>query len=219
MKTYYYLYKITNTINNKIYIGVHRTDNLNDGYPGSGTDLKRAMKEYGKQFFTKEILKFFDNEQELLEAEKEMVNEEFVNREDTYNLTLGGTSTHHLNKNVGKEYFDLRSKNGKKHNFMTNGLSYKFINKFGKDNPWHGIQTKSNFAKDSELQKIATEKARSPECIEKRKRIFKEIKHQVGTKNSQYGTMWITNEIESKKINVGDSVPVGWRKGRKMPIK
>lgn len=219
MKTYYYLYKITNTINNKIYIGVHRTANLDDGYMGSGTALKRAMKEYGKEFFTKEIIKFVDNEQELLEAEKEIVNEDFVNREDTYNLTLGGVSFYDLVKHGGKEYFDLRSKNGKKHNFMTNGLSYKFINKFGKDNPWYGIQTKSNFAKDPELQKIATELARSPECLEKKKRIYKEIKHQVGEKNSQYGTMWITNERENKKIKCNDIIPAGWRKGRKMSIK
>lgn len=219
MKIYYYLYKITNTIDNKIYIGVHRTTNLDDGYPGSGTALKSAMKEYGKQFFTKEIIKFFDNEQELLEAEKEMVNEEFVNREDTYNLTLGGLSFHHLNKTMGEEYFDIRSKNGQKHNFMTNGLSHKFINKFGKDNPFYGVQTKSNFAKDSNLQKMATDKARSAECIEKKKRIFKEINHQVGERNSQFGTMWITNEKENKKIKCNSIIPTGWRKGRKMVIK
>jgi len=37
-----------------------------------------------------------------------------------------------------------------------------------------------------------------------------------GDKNSQFGTRWITNEIESKKILKGDSIPEGWRLGRKI---
>ena len=38
---YFYLYKVTNMINGKIYIGVHSTDNLNDSYMGSGVALHR----------------------------------------------------------------------------------------------------------------------------------------------------------------------------------
>lgn len=40
--------------------------------------------------------------------------------------------------------------------------------------------------------------------------------HQTGEGNSQYGTMWITNEIDSVKINKDSAIPLGWRKGRKM---
>jgi hypothetical protein len=42
-------------------------------------------------------------------------------------------------------------------------------------------------------QPIAIQFARTPEAIEKKKKKLKEIKHQQGEKNSQYGTMWITN--------------------------
>ena len=48
---------------------------------------------------------------------------------------------------------------------------------------------------------------------------FKNIKHQQGKNNSQYGTCWITNEKESKKIFKGDLIPDGWRLGRKIKIK
>ena len=46
---YYYLYKITNLINNKFYIGVHETDNINDGYMGSGRAIRAAIEKYGKE--------------------------------------------------------------------------------------------------------------------------------------------------------------------------
>jgi hypothetical protein len=53
---FYYIYKITNLVNKKIYIGVHQTKNLNDEYFGSGMLLNRAIKKYGKEFFSREII-------------------------------------------------------------------------------------------------------------------------------------------------------------------
>ena len=86
----YYLYKTTNIINNKIYIGVHQTENIEDGYMGSGKHLKRALKKYGLQSFVKEILRFFETKEEMYITEAEIVNEEFVKRKDTYNIKYGG---------------------------------------------------------------------------------------------------------------------------------
>lgn len=52
----YYIYRITNNINGKTYIGQHKYKKLNDYYMGSGKILKQAYKKYGKKNFTKEIL-------------------------------------------------------------------------------------------------------------------------------------------------------------------
>ena len=88
MSTYNYLYQITNTINNKIYIGIHKTDNLNDGYMGSGVYLKNAQNKHGIENFTKEILFYFDTYKEAQEKEREIVNEDFLQRNDVYNFDI-----------------------------------------------------------------------------------------------------------------------------------
>lgn len=89
-RQYNYFYKITNNINQHFYYGVHCTDDLNDGYMGSGTRLKYAYKKYGMENFSKEILKFFDTIKEAYEYEAEMVTEELVHNPNCYNIQCGG---------------------------------------------------------------------------------------------------------------------------------
>lgn len=86
----HYLYKITNRINDKEYIGVHTTKNLSDGYMGSGSALKDSYQKYGKENFTKEIIEFFDDRESLLKAEAKIVNKEWVQDSTNYNLIQGG---------------------------------------------------------------------------------------------------------------------------------
>jgi hypothetical protein len=88
---FYYVYQITNKINGKIYVGVHATDDLNDGYMGSGLLIKQAIAKYGVENFVKMILFEGSSYRELLDKEAEIVTTEFVNRDDTYNLREGGT--------------------------------------------------------------------------------------------------------------------------------
>ena len=62
----------------------------------------------------------------------------------------------------------------------------------------------------------AVEASKSPDAIRKKKETLAKIKHQQGTKNSQYGTMWITDGTKkgSYKIKRGDKIPSGYRPGR-----
>lgn len=86
----YTIYKTTNNLDGMFYIGKHQTSNPNDSYFGSGIRLRRAIKKYGKQNFSKEVLFIFDNEDDMNQKEIELVNEELIQDPKTYNIHLGG---------------------------------------------------------------------------------------------------------------------------------
>ena len=86
----YVVYKTKNLKDNREYIGVHSTEDVNDNYLGSGTHLKLAIAFYGLDSFSKEILYTFNTKKEAYDKEAELVNEEYVNRKDTYNMKIGG---------------------------------------------------------------------------------------------------------------------------------
>lgn len=87
---HYYLYEIRNNLNGKIYVGVHKTANLDDGYMGSGTVIKSAIKKHGVDNFAKVILETFVSSEEMYARELEIVTDEFISRCDVYNLRRGG---------------------------------------------------------------------------------------------------------------------------------
>lgn len=87
---YYTVYQITNIVNNKIYIGVHKTKNPNDEYMGSGKAIKNAIEKYGKENFIKTVLHIFMNKEDAFKKEHEIVTQDFINSGNTYNAKLGG---------------------------------------------------------------------------------------------------------------------------------
>ena len=103
----YIVYCTTNLVNNKIYIGVHKTQDSKqfDGYIGCGvkttmsstymnpkTAFQYAVKKYGVKNFKRVILYTFENPEQAYAKEKEIVNEDFIKQESNYNMILGGGS-------------------------------------------------------------------------------------------------------------------------------
>ena len=101
----YIVYKTTNLINSYIYIGVHKTEDATvfDYYIGNGvyinkpntyekskTKFQQAVKEFGINNFKRETLAIFDTPEEAYELEEQLVNENFLQRSDVYNMILGG---------------------------------------------------------------------------------------------------------------------------------
>lgn len=83
----YYVYKITNLLNNRYYIGIHKTDNFSDNYMGSGKLIKLAIEKYGQENFIKEKLFEYETIEEALLKERELID---TTDPKTYNLHFGG---------------------------------------------------------------------------------------------------------------------------------
>jgi group I intron endonuclease len=87
---HYIVYETINKINGKKYVGCHATNDIDDGYIGSGNLLKEAIKKYGIENFERRILHHACTPEEMFNVESSIVTEEFVARDDTYNLVPGG---------------------------------------------------------------------------------------------------------------------------------
>ena len=214
---FYLIYKITNIINGKYYIGAHTTLNKNDKYMGSGVYIKRAIRKYGKHNFTKEIIAECQSSSEMYELEKQLVTTvntynimpggkggwEFVNTNKLSGTAKGVLTQTHLRQNQ-----DWRKKWKEKHHtgihahlktvnaeqfrargIQANNTTYKRYGKYPFQGKTHTDETKAVISKKlSVIQK--------------------------GTNNSQYGTMWITDGIKNKKILKSEIIPDNWYKGR-----
>ena len=84
----YIIYKTTNTLNGKYYIGV--SNGRDPKYLGSGRVLKDAIKEYGREHFVRETLEVFETEEEAYKREAVIVNETVVADRNSYNIGKGG---------------------------------------------------------------------------------------------------------------------------------
>lgn len=93
-KRHHYVYQTKNLVNGKTYIGVHSTNFLNDGYIGSGSILKEAIKKYGRENFLCVPLCFFNTAEDAYEEERYLVDEDWVKSDDNYNIVLGGNLAH-----------------------------------------------------------------------------------------------------------------------------
>ena len=209
---FYTIYKITNNLNSKIYIGKHQTKDLNDGYMGSGKHLKRAIIKYGIENFKKEILFQFDNESDMNAKEAELVTGEFSLREDTYNLCVGGQGGFsYINRSP--EIKKLAGKNAiaKQRLFLIKTYGVDHLSKTESGRKIISDRNKTLHADGVFKPPTFLGKSHS---IESKKRMSDSAK--IRMTNSQYGTMWITNGQENKKIKKDvDVIPEGWYKGRK----
>lgn len=211
--TYHFLYKTTNLINNKYYYGVHSTKNLRDGYLGSGKYLKRSINKYGSENFSIEFIEFFDNREQLLEKEKEIVNEKILLDENCMNLRVGGFggfSSKEQRENAKKSLIKqnwLKENNPEWYEKKCEKLKKSLLEQYQK-----GLRKKDYFY-DWNNKKHKEES--------KKKIGLKNSILQEGNKNSQFETCWIINEKENRCIKI----PIteleqycnkGWKKGRKM---
>ena len=216
-KKHYLVYKTTNLVNGKIYIGKHETDNLDDGYLGSGILIQRAIKKYGEENFKREILFECSTREEMDAKEAELVNEEFLKRKDVYNIKLGGQggwdyvvenrlNTNPKSNSIGAQAYVNRLRTDK--NFRNEVIAR-----------WLSIVKK---ARMEHPEKFRTNGFQGKHHTEETKTKMREkAKLRIGDKNGSFGTVWIYNESlernkKVKKDKVDFFLNLGWKVGRRM---
>lgn len=203
---FYAIYKITNLLDGKIYIGSHKTKKLDDNYMGSGKYLKAAQKKYGMENFKKEILFVFDNPEDMYAKEAELVNVEFLITENTYNLKVGGFGGWDY---INGDETSRIEKNRKARKSATNTM----IQKYGKDfsckiGKMGGLASSSKSSRDKARQTMIERLG-----ISHVNEVLARATQKAKEKNASL--MWITDEFKDKKIPKLELIPFGWRRGRK----
>jgi hypothetical protein len=208
---YHFLYKTINIVTSKYYIGVHTTDALDDGYLGSGVVIKRSIQKYGVDKHERQVIQFFETREACLLAEKECITEGMIADLMCMNLRQGGR---------GGFTSDQQRQNNVKSQVAQQVLKET-------DPEWQARKVLS--CSTSQLALYASNSRpitatphvlgeyKHTEEVKRRISLAATGKH-VGTANSQFGTMWITNGLSNKKINKADSLPLGFRKGRVLKI-
>jgi group I intron endonuclease len=221
------IYKTTNLINGKIYIGQDTKNNPN--YLGSGVHILRAIKKHGKKNFKKEIIDICYSLEELNEREKYWI--QLLNSRDLnvgYNLTFGGqvkpwSGMKHKPETIAK----IRNKAlNRKHSETTiKKLSGKNNHFYGKT---HSDETKKKISESNKGRKVWNTGCQLSE--ETKKKISESNKgkqtwlgrtHSEETKNKlkQYNTGRQLSEETKKKISESNKGRISYWKGKKRTIK
>lgn len=204
---FYIIYKTTNLINGKFYIGKHKTKNIDDGYMGSGKLLKRAIKKYGVENFNTEVIHNCKSEKEMNLLEKILV---VPDAEINYNLCPGGHG--------GFGYINDRAMNtaGVKKGGRNSRIVIERLRLEDSE-----YAKKFSFAlSDGQRRRHAEGKGFIPDTSGYKHTEESKLKmstNNSSVRNSQFGTCWITNGKENKKIRKEEIeifATLGYSKGR-----
>lgn len=195
----YIIYKTTNLLNGMYYIGCHQTDNLDDGYLGSGKYLKRAIKKYGSKNFKVNILYSVSNKEEMFGLERSIVNESLINDPLSYNLKIGGSGG---NPGIIGAFKD------KKHSKETKEKQRQSaLKQITTDEKRRKLSVNNAMKNNPEIRKKVSESLTGrTQSEEHRKRVS----------DANLGTILINNGIIAKRISKDDLVKyenTEWSKG------
>lgn len=128
-----YIYKTTNLINGKIYVGLHQNTEFNENYFGSGKLLKKAVKKYGLTNFECEVIEWCETKEKLAQREVHWISKLEAKVKGTgYNLHEGGGMP------PSQKGTTLSNETRKR---ISEGLKGKYG---GVKAPWYGIKGKNN---------------------------------------------------------------------------
>lgn len=207
----YLVYRTTNLVNGKFYIGIHKTETEDDGYLGSGKLLKLAVKKYGAQHFQREILFRFTDGEAAFRTESQLVEENRWNPL-CYNIKEGGKGGFAWINAEGRGSVGRRKGLEAIQKLMCDPTSHMYaigLEKLKKGRAILTTMPKEVRLRGSKARALQwTGKTHSSETREKMSRL------KIGHLNNQFGSRWITNGQENTVIYQNQDIPDGWRLGR-----
>lgn len=219
MERFFLVYKTVNKLKGEYYIGVHVTDDLEDGYLGSGKRLRYSLEKYGRENFMRETLAVFDNPGDMFSKEAELVNEETLLDPLCLNLKIGGHGGWLLKDPsilYTRESQAIRSPYNKKEWREKNAEKIREWSLKGLSNAREKLakMRESGYKPQGMLGKHHN--AEHKQYMSKIMAIA-----QAGERNSQYGKCWIHSGAERRstrvpKDEVQEWLDRGWSLGRKM---
>ncbi|MEG1565841.1 MAG: NUMOD3 domain-containing DNA-binding protein [Bacilli bacterium] len=218
-----YIYKTTNKINGKIYVGQKKSERfLGNKYLGSGKVITNAVKHYGNDNFTVEMLEEINSVEDLDNREIYWIKElNATNREIGYNISEGGKvnrtmvgennpfyGKHHSEKTI-KRWSEIRKGlKGYPHKMSEESKIKISIKNKGRIKTIEEIEKR----RQTLLSKGGNYWSKNPEY-----RLKMSILHK-GKPSHCKGRITITNNIEEKMIFMEDLdkyLKLGWWRGRK----
>lgn len=194
----HFIYRTTCLITNRFYLGMHSTDDLNDGYLGSGRRIVRSISKHGVDNHIREILDILPDRKSLREREKQIITDELLNDPLCMNLARGGEGGwDYINENHLSPVHDRSHPSYEK---MVAGIPQ--ANR-------HPSRKETNIKN----LKGGMKGKHHSECAKQNMSIA-----QMGKKNSQFGTVWMTHPDHGSRKFAKDAIDVqitlGWRLGR-----
>ena len=215
-KAYHFIYKTTCLITNRFYIGMHSTNNLEDGYLGSGKRLRYSVKKYGEENHRREILEFCEDRESLAKREEELITNEILNEDLCMNLKTGGNGgfisveQQRKRSELGGLAFSEKLKNDTEFSEAYRKNMSDSITEWWKDN------------NETRQKIIEANKARKgfKHSEETKRKMSESSKGKgKGSKNSQFGTCWVTDgnkPIKIKREDLDHYLSIGYQRGRKL---
>lgn len=197
----HFIYKTTCLVTGKFYLGMHSTENENDGYMGSGKILLRSLKKYGKDQHRFEILEFLSDRQTLQAREREIITEELISDPLCMNLKVGG-------EGGGEKGVSRSAETRAKMSASMKGVpkSPEHIEKVAalKRGTKHSEETKAKMSASRKGKKIGpfSEEHRAKLSESRRKRVTSEetkAKMSESAKRNKHGLGWKPNEEQKRK--------------------
>ena len=215
----YTVYKTVNLINGKYYFGVHKTENPNDDYLGSGVYIKRAVAKHGKENFRKDVLFIYLDPESAFGKEDELIRCYRGLDSQCMNLRKGGSGGFDWINSKRNQSWRVRAARKTNRSVALkkrSSTSYAETDKSRRAEHFRYTRTEMH---QERARALGRSWAGKKHKLETRLAISVVASRRTGSKNNQFGTRWMSKEGVVQKVTAEKTLELlkqGWVFGRKV---